>query len=658
METHASLSAAGRDALGYIGGGILAMSLLPQIARLLLTRSARDISILWSLLYLLGSSLSLAYMLLVGAEAGAIPAVFELLACLITIALKLLYDFTSWGRQLQMEKAAELEEQLIAVIEQQFEPTQEEFPADSEQQQEQQQAVDREQGSQQLTKQQDRQASAKQASFKPASFKQASFKQTSFKLRIPVYATDNIDPLYREEPGFSSDGGAATKPQQGHIAPVGAAAAGMPAPGSEPAKCAITYMYENPLAGANSSAGAAGGTADSAAPNPAALTKKSSFRYSFKRRRAASCYGPGSTSGATATPSSTAAAGTATGAVPCILPLALQLQQQQLPWYLQSGISHTTGVPRASVTAGSTSGTMLGSTAAGSAVPGQQCCCHVCGAPQLAAAADASSRSGPHGRRSVFGQRSSLAGGQPAVEGSSHSMPNFVVLTANARQSVFGRGSIFGASAAAGDCSTKASPQPTGAVLSTAAERYMQRSSSVGPRSQLVPERSGGSLTALGASAWQAVRRRSIALLSVSGMGKGGSSTNSSNNGSTSGPTVAAAAVAGDGVASSSRQCDPSWAGHTAAALKAAAAAAAADADSGAVPGAWHAVPRAHSSRAQPKLSVIHSTPSTPRASAVMKPEQNALWKAALEGGSAELMLAAQQQEPQATAAAQEAATP
>jgi hypothetical protein len=36
------------------GGSILALSLVPQVIKLLLTRSAADISLLWSLLYLLG----------------------------------------------------------------------------------------------------------------------------------------------------------------------------------------------------------------------------------------------------------------------------------------------------------------------------------------------------------------------------------------------------------------------------------------------------------------------------------------------------------------------------------------------------------------------------------------------------------------------------
>jgi uncharacterized protein with PQ loop repeat len=38
------------------GGCILALSLVPQVIKLLLTRSAADISLLWSLLYLLGEN--------------------------------------------------------------------------------------------------------------------------------------------------------------------------------------------------------------------------------------------------------------------------------------------------------------------------------------------------------------------------------------------------------------------------------------------------------------------------------------------------------------------------------------------------------------------------------------------------------------------------
>jgi hypothetical protein len=38
----------------FAGGSILALSLVPQVIKLLLTHSAADMSLLWSLLYLLG----------------------------------------------------------------------------------------------------------------------------------------------------------------------------------------------------------------------------------------------------------------------------------------------------------------------------------------------------------------------------------------------------------------------------------------------------------------------------------------------------------------------------------------------------------------------------------------------------------------------------
>jgi hypothetical protein len=54
------------------GGGILALSLVPQVIKLLLTRSAADISLLWSLLYLLG-------------EHGGICTVLRLLQSLCSV---------------------------------------------------------------------------------------------------------------------------------------------------------------------------------------------------------------------------------------------------------------------------------------------------------------------------------------------------------------------------------------------------------------------------------------------------------------------------------------------------------------------------------------------------------------------------------------------
>jgi len=94
------LSQAGKDALGYTGGGLLAVCLIPQIAKLLITRSARDISLAWTLLYLSGTALTLVYLILEGAMAAWIPLVIETAACLLTLILKLLFDHTKLGRRL------------------------------------------------------------------------------------------------------------------------------------------------------------------------------------------------------------------------------------------------------------------------------------------------------------------------------------------------------------------------------------------------------------------------------------------------------------------------------------------------------------------------------------------------------------------------------
>jgi hypothetical protein len=52
------------------------------------------------------------YLLLIDALAGAIPVIFELAGCLLTVGLKLAYDHTQWGRQQQAQQAAEMEQQL------------------------------------------------------------------------------------------------------------------------------------------------------------------------------------------------------------------------------------------------------------------------------------------------------------------------------------------------------------------------------------------------------------------------------------------------------------------------------------------------------------------------------------------------------------------
>ncbi|WIA40637.1 hypothetical protein OEZ86_013973 [Tetradesmus obliquus] len=111
MAESAALADSARDALGYLGGCILALSLVPQVIKLLLTRNAADISLMWSLLYLLGSALSFIYLVLLGAVAAWVPIVVELCGCLATISLKLLFDHTRWGRNQELMLELELDTQ-------------------------------------------------------------------------------------------------------------------------------------------------------------------------------------------------------------------------------------------------------------------------------------------------------------------------------------------------------------------------------------------------------------------------------------------------------------------------------------------------------------------------------------------------------------------
>ena len=95
----------GKNAIGYVGGGLLAVCLIPQIVKLLITRSARDISLAWSFLYFSGTGLMLWYLILEGAVAAYIPLILETIACLLTLVLKLLFDHTSLGRHPELEEA-------------------------------------------------------------------------------------------------------------------------------------------------------------------------------------------------------------------------------------------------------------------------------------------------------------------------------------------------------------------------------------------------------------------------------------------------------------------------------------------------------------------------------------------------------------------------
>eukprot|EP00877_Chromochloris_zofingiensis_P004809 jgi/Chrzof1/14329/UNPLg00602.t1 len=101
----AELSHAGRDALGYVGGGILAVCLIPQLLKLMVTRSARDISLWWAILYCIGMLFTFVYLYLEGATAAWIPLLIEIFGCVLVIGLKLIFDYTRVGAKEQVADA-------------------------------------------------------------------------------------------------------------------------------------------------------------------------------------------------------------------------------------------------------------------------------------------------------------------------------------------------------------------------------------------------------------------------------------------------------------------------------------------------------------------------------------------------------------------------
>eukprot|EP00775_Hariotina_reticulata_P014603 gene14603-14734_t len=92
------ISSSAMDAVGYAGGAVLALCLIPQVAKIIITRSARDISIAWSILYLIGLTLSMAYLIMKDAMAAWLPIIIEIAGCLLILMLKLFYEHTAAGR--------------------------------------------------------------------------------------------------------------------------------------------------------------------------------------------------------------------------------------------------------------------------------------------------------------------------------------------------------------------------------------------------------------------------------------------------------------------------------------------------------------------------------------------------------------------------------
>jgi uncharacterized protein with PQ loop repeat len=80
------------DALGFIGGIILSICMLPQLTLMYQTKSAKDISMLFTILYSIGLVMTAIYMTLIRAWAGAIPIWIETVLALILLSGKIFLD--------------------------------------------------------------------------------------------------------------------------------------------------------------------------------------------------------------------------------------------------------------------------------------------------------------------------------------------------------------------------------------------------------------------------------------------------------------------------------------------------------------------------------------------------------------------------------------
>lgn len=82
----------GEEILGYVGGIVLAVALLPQVLHTYRTRSTADISYSWQIIYLLGLVLNFVYFVLVGAVAAWVTLTVEMTFASCLLAMKLRLD--------------------------------------------------------------------------------------------------------------------------------------------------------------------------------------------------------------------------------------------------------------------------------------------------------------------------------------------------------------------------------------------------------------------------------------------------------------------------------------------------------------------------------------------------------------------------------------
>jgi MtN3 and saliva related transmembrane protein len=81
-----------RDFFGYTGGIFLSICTIPQIYLMYSTKSAKDVSLIYAILYFTGLSLTLVYLVLEEAFAGVVTMGFEVFLAGVIIGLKIYLD--------------------------------------------------------------------------------------------------------------------------------------------------------------------------------------------------------------------------------------------------------------------------------------------------------------------------------------------------------------------------------------------------------------------------------------------------------------------------------------------------------------------------------------------------------------------------------------
>ena len=79
------------DTLGYAGGIILSLCLIPQIYKIINTKEVENISYLWQFMYLTGIGLHLYYAIYYNLLPIYIPTIIELILIFFLMSLKIKY---------------------------------------------------------------------------------------------------------------------------------------------------------------------------------------------------------------------------------------------------------------------------------------------------------------------------------------------------------------------------------------------------------------------------------------------------------------------------------------------------------------------------------------------------------------------------------------